>query len=274
MDNSIWFLGTSHGAPSKTRFCSSTLYRFGRTSFLVDVGEPVSALLFRYGIKPGSIGAALVTHFHADHVSGIFQLLFVTPQPADGGERPLWLFPEANDIDAFRAFQKASHGSDPDSRVRLEVFPEDRAVYLGGNRQCAENEAEVKITAIPNRHLERDGCRSLSYLMESDGMRILHTGDLCEDLNDLAARPGDEPLDLCVCEATHWFWEKEKAVEALRKAPVRRFVFNHVGPYWTDGEEDKLWSVLDGLPCHVDIARDGQVYPIGGNCWLERRLDS
>ena len=51
MQNSILFLGTSHGDPTLTRFCSSALYRFNDTAILVDAGEPVTALLVRSGFK-------------------------------------------------------------------------------------------------------------------------------------------------------------------------------------------------------------------------------
>ena len=62
MKNTALFLGTSHGDPSLTRFCSSTLYSLGGTKILLDAGEPVSALLIRNGVRPADLDAVFLTH--------------------------------------------------------------------------------------------------------------------------------------------------------------------------------------------------------------------
>jgi ribonuclease BN (tRNA processing enzyme) len=91
MSNSILFLGTSHGSPSMTRFCSSTLYRFGETSLLVDAGEPVSALLLRNNFKSSLLDAVLLTHLHVDHDGGLASLIYaMTVHPVENHRPKLY----------------------------------------------------------------------------------------------------------------------------------------------------------------------------------------
>ena len=87
--------------------------------------------------------------------------------------------------------------------------------------------------------------------------RILHTGDLAADFHDFPQKEDDRVFDLCVCEATHIWNHKEVFLEKLMKAPLRRLVLNHIGPFWTDGKEASLKELVSPLPYPVQIADDG-----------------
>ena len=67
----ITTLGTSHGDHTYCRFNSSTLVDVGGELYLIDAGEPVTALLVRAGISPERLRAVLITHMHSDHVNGL-----------------------------------------------------------------------------------------------------------------------------------------------------------------------------------------------------------
>ena len=261
MNKSITFLGTSHGEPSRTRFCSSTLYTFGDSRVLIDAGEPVAALLLRLGIDPGTIGTVAITHFHGDHVNGLFQLTYQMGRYPAEGVHPTIFFPEEKDIAPFLAWLEATYSIAPLDKVTLAAFPAPGVpVFVQGNHASSEDsEGAVRITSVNGRHLWRRNARAQAFVIEADGLRIVHTGDLCEELDDFPLKPGDAPCDLCVCEGTHFYWEQEKALAVLREAPVRRMIFNHVSPYWTDGNEYKLLQLTAELPYPVEIARDGQV---------------
>ena len=264
MDKSILFLGTSHGEPSRTRFCSSALYTFGNNKLLVDAGEPVAALLVRLGINPSDIGGCIITHFHGDHVNGLFQLVYQMGRYPVEGVFPTICFPEECNIPPFLSWREATYSQTPLDTLTLRAFPpEGTPLYMKDNKLSDEpSDGAVKITSINGRHLWRMNARAQAFLMEYNGIRIVHTGDLCEELDDFPLKPGDEPCDVCVCEGTHFYWELEKAIEVLRHVPVRRMIFNHVSPYWTDGNEYKLMQLTADLPYPVDIARDGEFFAL------------
>lgn len=261
MDKSITFLGTSHGESSRTRFCSSALYQFGKSSILVDAGEPASALLIRMGYKPEEIGVVLITHFHGDHVNGLVQVTYQMARYSAEGFRPAVYLPEAVDIDALMAWKKATHAMQYEGKVDYRVFPpEGEALYIRDNRIVSECTPDtIKVTSRNTRHLWRANARSQAFFVEADGLRILHTGDLTEELDDLPLKPGDDPVDLCICEGTHFYWapDRQHPFDVLKNAPIRRLIFNHIGPYWTDGKEYELRELAQQLPYPVDIAFDG-----------------
>lgn len=258
MVKSLFFLGTSHGAAEKGRACSSAVYRFGGTSFLMDMGEPVAALLRENDIGVGSLCGALITHFHTDHMGGIFQLLFCTPK-AEADRKPVWFFPEERNIEAFCMFNSATFGGSPYDKVDLRVFPKDGSICFKDNALCEESAADVRITAYDNDHMKHVGARSISYMLEADGMRILHTGDLVESLSDLASIIGNTPVDYCICEGTHWYWELDKAINVLKNAPIRHLIFNHISPRFFREGRNMLLEIGERLPYSVEIAHDREL---------------
>ena len=262
MNKSVCFLGTSHGEPSRTRFCSSALYSFGNNKLLVDAGEPVAALLIRQGIAPGEIGGVILTHFHLDHVNGLFQLTYQMGKYPMDGVSPTVIFPEEINIPPFLAWRRATYSETSLDNITLDVFPPEGIPVFMKDNHIIRKEAEdcVRITSVNVRHLWRKNARAQSFIMEADGMRFLHTGDLCEELDDFPLQPNDPPCDVCVCEGTHFYWEIEAAMKVLENAPIRRLVFNHISPHWTDGNEHKLRQLTSSLPYPVDIARDGETF--------------
>ncbi len=69
------FLGTGSGIPTPSRFHSSVLFRYGPEIFMLDCGEGAQIRMSRAGISPLKIGRIFITHWHADHFSGLLPLL-------------------------------------------------------------------------------------------------------------------------------------------------------------------------------------------------------
>lgn len=245
MKNTITFLGTSHGDPSVTRFCSSTHYAIDGTTFLIDAGEPVSALLIRRHILPSSLDAVFLTHMHLDHVNGLAHLYYeIEKYP---GKRVEMFFAEEKAIGPFMQWNEAMHNHPlKEECLRLAAVTE--------NFLWQKNTLSVR--SIPTDHMGEKG-KSFAYMIATPSCKILHTGDLSGNFHDFPLAPGDPPVDLCVCEATHIWHHKEILVERLMHLPVRKMVFNHIGPHWTDGKEDDLKELTASLPYPVVIAHDG-----------------
>ena len=246
MRESIVFLGTSHGDPSLTRFCSCTLYRIGDVNILIDAGEPVSALLIRYGLKPSSLDAVFLTHMHVDHANGLGSLYYqILKYPV---RRVEFFLPDPAAIKPFQDWNQAMYNYKLNEKhMAISAIVPNFSWEKNG----------IKIRAIPTDHVASLPAPSYAYSIETPHSRILHTGDLTADFHDFPIQDSESPYDVCVCEATHIRNNPDIFIEKLKKAPIRKLIFNHIGPSWTDGKEDSLRELVSCLPYETQIAYDG-----------------
>ena len=73
----ITFLGTSSGAPSRTRNVSSIALHFAQQSrlWLFDCGEATQQQLLHTSLRLSQLEHIFLTHLHGDHLSGLPGLL-------------------------------------------------------------------------------------------------------------------------------------------------------------------------------------------------------
>ncbi len=72
----ITFLGTSSGAPTRTRNVTAQALSLDSGGLiLLDCGEATQHQLMRSGLRPGRIDRILITHLHGDHLYGLPGLL-------------------------------------------------------------------------------------------------------------------------------------------------------------------------------------------------------
>ena len=71
----ITLIGTGGALPLKDRFLSSCIMKYNGANFLFDCGEGTQISLRRQKISLSRINTILITHCHADHVSGLPGLL-------------------------------------------------------------------------------------------------------------------------------------------------------------------------------------------------------
>lgn len=67
----VCLLGCGGSIPKPDRWLTSALFRFGGNCILIDCGEGTQLALKEAGFVAGKISLILLTHFHADHVSGL-----------------------------------------------------------------------------------------------------------------------------------------------------------------------------------------------------------
>ncbi len=67
----VCLAGTSGMMPLKNRWLSSLWVEYQGMAVLVDCGEGTQIALCHAGLKHCRINAILITHFHADHISGL-----------------------------------------------------------------------------------------------------------------------------------------------------------------------------------------------------------
>ena len=253
MKETAVFLGTSHGDPSLTRFCSSTLYQIGDVNILIDAGEPVSALLIRRGFRPSTLDAVFLTHMHTDHANGLSGLYCQILKYPD---RQVEIF--LSDPAAVKPFEEWNRA------MSAGKLNEKYLTLSGISRDFIWIRDGITVRAVPTEHMSAVHAPSYAYVIETPQTRILHTGDLSADFHDFPIRDSETIYDLCVCEATHIRNHPELFVEKLKKAPIRKLILNHIGPTWTDGKEGSLVELISCLPYETQIAEDGMEVTLHG----------
>lgn len=85
----VALLGTGGTLPLPDRFLAAALVRCGGQLVLIDCGEGTQVSLRKLGWGLKDIGTILLTHFHADHVSGLPGLLLTVGNSGRTREEPL-----------------------------------------------------------------------------------------------------------------------------------------------------------------------------------------
>lgn len=246
--------GVGDGWPCANRNHAAFLYRFGKTSLLVDCGEPVDGCLKASGAGYDSIDGILISHLHSDHIGGFFMLMqgFWLEQR----RRTLPVFLPGGAIHPLRGMLNAMLLFDELLNFRLELsrLTARRSVSIG----------EARVTPFRTTHLaqmhERFGkihhsdFSAFSFLIEANGKRVAHSADLGSptDLEPLFHKP----LDLLVCEVAHF--PPQELFLYLRGRVINRIVFVHLArAHWENlGKLRRLAAkMLPDVP-HV-FAKDG-----------------
>jgi glyoxylase-like metal-dependent hydrolase (beta-lactamase superfamily II) len=71
----IRILGTGSGLPQLGKHLSSVYVRSEGKQYLLDCGEGTIYQLLRHEISENDLDAVVITHYHPDHVAGIFMLI-------------------------------------------------------------------------------------------------------------------------------------------------------------------------------------------------------
>lgn len=153
-----------------------SLIGWGDTRILVDAGiscRKIAARLAQLGLRPGGLDAVLITHTHADHISGLTVFLKKHPIPVyatePAGEDLLRRVPSLNE-------------------ALLHTLVPGRPVDLGG----------VEVLAFPTPH---DAPGSVGYRFSAGGRRAA----VVTDLGYLAPEviQALDRVDLALIEANH-----------------------------------------------------------------------
>lgn len=249
-------LGTSHGDPTLTRFQSSTLLRVAEdVTYLIDAGAPANALMIRQSIAPNSLRAVFITHQHEDHIGGLPGIVkSVTKRPRPDGDPVSVFLPEESGIKGILTFMEATHRPWRSGIIDFKVLEAEKVCY---------RDEHITVSTISTSHLSYGEVNfpSYAFLIRYGSRRIIYTGDLRGDFSDFPMKPDDPECDLCICEITHYPFEK--AIPILQEMPIKRIIFNHVAGRWHGAEGEKLFKELTAaLPYPAYLAHDGDSFSI------------
>jgi ribonuclease BN (tRNA processing enzyme) len=217
--------GTGDGWPCADRNHSSFLFRFGKTSVLIDCGEPIDRSYKASGLSHDLIDAIFLSHLHADHFGGFF--MFIQGLWLEGRRKELPVYLPAGAVRPVREMLKAGLMFKELLPYGLNFLP------LGEGQPRAVG--DVSVTPFRTSHLDgfrrrfRKQYRSTDFnaycfLLECGRIRVGHSADLgCpEDLDPLLSKP----LDLLVCEIGHF--SPEQLFGYLAGRDIKRAVFVHL----------------------------------------------
>ncbi len=230
----ILFLGSSDGKPRNDAFCSSAAVTVGNKIFLVDIGAPAYSLMKKRDMDVDNLKAVFITHIHGDHTNGIFELVDQLTW-AQKTSDPTVYMPEQLGINIIKSW--ISYVDDQPERVKFQAYREG-VVYDDG---------EVKVSAFRTNHMRN----SHGFLFETEGKRVLFTGDMGQGYVEYPEITKDGNYDVVVAEGAHH--APGRANSLFAETDTKHLILSHVAPTKHDG----LMPLKDSCKFEVTFAKDG-----------------
>lgn len=221
--------GVGDGWPCADRNHASFLYRFGKTSILVDCGEAISGSYHAARLSYDTVDRIFISHLHADHLAGFFMLM--QGFWLEGRKKALTVHLPTDGIKPVQQVLRAGMIFKELLRFRLsfEALRAGRPVMVGNTRVMAHS--TTHLDRLRKLYQKKYPLRfdAFSFLLEAGRLRVGHSADI--------GRPADlepllqKPLDLLVCELAHF--KAEELFRYLNGRGIKRIVFVHLArAYW------------------------------------------
>ena len=163
----VTLLGTGGMLPLPSRALTSLYVRCGGHALLIDCGEGTQTAVRRCGLRFKPIEAILITHFHADHVSGLPGLLLTLGNEAR--TEPLHMVGPSGLEDVVRSlcciapeipYEIVFHESDSPAPLslaglRVDAFPVDHGMPCLGYRLALDRPGKFDINKAQARSVPR-----------------------------------------------------------------------------------------------------------------------
>lgn len=217
----IILLGTGIPNPDINAFGTSTLIEAGDERVMIDCGRGTVMRLAQMGLPVGCTDTVILSHYHSDHYSGIFDLLMTgtIQQPFSNRGGPLHVYgpPGVDDI-----AEGAWLATRPDRDIRVadgEIDPEHMRIVPHVYREegVILERGGLKIIAIEVDHGEFIR-PAYAFRVEYAGHVFVHSHDTRYNENLIAQAGGADVFVHEVAAATP---------ETIRKNPKAKIAIDH-----------------------------------------------
>ena len=251
----IRFLGTCSGTePMPGRHHSAVVLEVNGFYYWFDAGENCSHFAYTSGIDMTHVRAIFISHMHIDHIGGLANLFFTIAKVEkmqklshiNGNSYDVF----APDLQKLQAVKLVSGiSSTPAKGVRFaEHEVRDGVIFADEN---------VRVTALHNAHLKEtgeNGFHSYSYLIESEGKRIVYSGDVATPSElDPYVTAG---CDLLMMETGHH--KVSDVCGYVKERGISRVLFTHHGREILR-DPDAAASLSASMEVDARICNDGDV---------------
>lgn len=280
MNFEVCTLGTASGLPAPHRFGQTIVVtrhdeESGDSHFILDTGDGASSLLMRNGFDHRRIHGIFISHMHADHHTGLAQVLKTCMHLRKQDE--LVIFAPDEGIAAFKAYFDASYLFEewfgfPIRWVPLSGLSEQGADLYGGGTLRAYPNAHLnwvreEIVDYPRLHAQVHTFESYSAVYDADGYRVVYSGNLDGPKGMDEMDPYIEPCDILIAELAHV--DPTELGRSIAGRDIGQTVVVHFNPYWDNIPDAEIHARViagagtRGIRGTVTIAHDGDRFVSG-----------
>jgi ribonuclease Z len=219
----IKFLGTGSGKTSLNHYHSSFLISSSNHSLLVDCGDGISKAILTQNIDFNSIDSILISHFHADHFSGLASL--ITQMKLLSRKKDLIIFIHSSEKKFLEDFIFHSYLFKERMTFHLKIiaFFEEREITVNDNFYFIS-----KINSHLNKYKQYDsnnrlGFVSLSFYFKDDTNSLIYSGDIGSE-KDLFLF--NQKVDWFISEITHI--NPSSLINVLQDLDPNKIILTHI----------------------------------------------
>ncbi len=252
----IVFIGTGSGKTSLNRFHSSIFIK--DKNILIDTGDGISKALLKNNISFNSIDTVLITHYHADHFTGIASL--VTQMKLIGRNKELRIFTHNNLITPLVDLLNSVYMFKETLGFDLQIIGYN---FVEKNKISSD----TYFLAKRNTHItQKDFLKnypselfiSSSILIESGNKFVIFTSDIGSETDLFLFK--DFPVDCVIAETTHI--SIESILKVSDTSNPKKILLTHIS------EEDEVrlakWhsELSPEYKAKINIAYDGMIVKV------------
>lgn len=250
----ILFIGTGSGKTNLNRYHSSLIIKNNNSILLVDAGDGISRALVAQGIGFKEIDSILLTHYHADHFSGMASL--ITQMKLVKRNSPLKVYTHIGLVHSLRSFLNLCYVFEESLDFKLIIIPFESGVKIPVNEELffiAERNQHIKdkygLTASTGVNFI-----SCSVLIGDNEKNVFYSSDIGTE-DDLYLFE-EFPVDVMISETTHL--PAGVIFDGYRQIKPDKLVLTHIDESdeknlieWykslNDSDKEKIIIAYDGL---------------------------